>query len=283
MGLTLVLKSFPVRYRSAVNVAPIRTQDVYRPHYPFHHVHGRFVVRTAADGEDLEKVLRLRHAVFYDELLRRRTADGLDRDAYDSKADHLMVEEAATGMLLGTYRVLSSRHVRAFYSQSEFKMRGLLNLPGSKLELGRACVHPEHRNGVTITLLWRGISEYLKASRADYLFGCSSIKCTDPERVNLVYRYLATRHASSEEARVLPRRKFRYPGLDRVPEFPALDEVEVARARELVPSLLHAYLKAGARGCGQPALDRDFQCVDFLTLLDVKQLDAAVERKYAVC
>jgi len=163
-----------------------------------------------------------------------------------------MVEEAATGMLLGTYRVLSSRHVRAFYSQSEFKMRGLLNLPGSKLELGRACVHPEHRNGVTITLLWRGISEYLKASRADYLFGCSSIKCTDPERVNLVYRYLATRHASSEEARVLPRRKFRYPGLDRVPEFPALDEVEVARARELVP-LPVARVSEGGRPRLRPA------------------------------
>ena len=283
MELTLALKSFPIRYRQVVRAVPLRPLDAYRPHDPFHHVRGRYIVRTAADGGDLEKVLRLRHAVFYDELLHRRTATGLDMDPYDLRADHLMVEEVASGALLGTYRVLSSRHVRSFYSQSEFKMRDLLDLPGSKLELGRACVHPDHRNGVTLMLLWRGISEYLKASRADYLFGCSSIKFTDPERVNLVYRYLATRHALPGERRVRPRRKFRYPGLDRVPAFPALDEVELDRARELVPSLLNAYLKAGARVCGQPALDRDFQCVDFLTLLDVRQLEATVERKYAVC
>ncbi|MCB5295473.1 MAG: hypothetical protein LHW52_02880, partial [Candidatus Cloacimonetes bacterium] len=42
--------------------------------------------------------------------------------------------------------------------------------------------------------------------------------------------------------------------------------------RDRIPSLLNSYLKAGAKVCGSPALDRSFKCIDFLTLLDVSEL-----------
>jgi len=38
------------------------------------------------------------------------------------------------------------------------------------------------------------------------------------------------------------------------------------------PRLLRAYLNLGARICGEPALDREFRTIDFLTLLDLEAL-----------
>ena len=47
-----------------------------------------------------------------------------------------------------------------------------------------------------------------------------------------------------------------------------------------IPKLMAAYLAIGARICGEPALDRDFKTIDFLTLLDLDSLPLAVARKY---
>jgi putative hemolysin len=54
-------------------------------------------------------------------------------------------------------------------------------------------------------------------------------------------------------------------------------------ARKLIPSLLKSYIKTGAVVCGEPALDQDFQCIDFFTLLDVRNMKESVMKKFAVC
>jgi putative hemolysin len=42
--------------------------------------------------------------------------------------------------------------------------------------------------------------------------------------------------------------------------------------------LLNSYLKSGAVVCGRPALDKSFKCIDFLTLLDVRDLKGSAKR-----
>jgi hypothetical protein len=44
-------------------------------------------------------------------------------------------------------------------------MRHNQKLPANKLELGRACVHPNYRNGITIALLWEGIQRLIYRQR----------------------------------------------------------------------------------------------------------------------
>ena len=51
---------------------------------------------------------------------------------------------------------------------------------------------------------------------------------------------------------------------------------------ELVLPLLKSYLKAGSKICGEPALDRKFRCIDFLTVLDTELLNKSFEKKYKV-
>jgi putative hemolysin len=46
-----------------------------------------------------------------------------------------------------------------------------------------------------------------------------------------------------------------------------------------IPSLLNSYLKVGAKVCGTPALDKSFKCIDFLTLLDVSEMQKQHIRK----
>jgi putative hemolysin len=49
---------------------------------------------------------------------------------------------------------------------------------------------------------------------------------------------------------------------------------------EMIPALLQSYLKAGAKVAASPALDRDFKCVDFFTVLDMESLTQLYERRY---
>ncbi|PYJ68411.1 MAG: hypothetical protein DME75_13155 [Verrucomicrobia bacterium] len=44
--------------------------------------------------------------------------------------------------------------------------------------------------------------------------------------------------------------------------------------------LLRAYLAIGAKICGQPAIDREFGTIDFLTLLDLQTLPAIVRAHF---
>jgi hypothetical protein len=48
------------------------------------------------------------------------------------------------------------------------------------VELGRACVHAEHRNLTVLSLLWKGIAAYARERSARYLIGCSSLTSQDP-------------------------------------------------------------------------------------------------------
>jgi putative hemolysin len=46
------------------------------------------------------------------------------------------------------------------------------------------------------------------------------------------------------------------------------------------PKLLRAYLTIGARICSEPALDREFGTIDFLTLLDLQTLHPRVAARF---
>jgi putative hemolysin len=47
-----------------------------------------------------------------------------------------------------------------------------------------------------------------------------------------------------------------------------------------VPKLLRTYIGVGAKICGAPALDREFGTIDFLTLLDMRELTPAARVRF---
>jgi putative hemolysin len=230
-----------------------------------------YTLRLATTADDLAAAQRLRFEVFNRELgegLAASEATGLDADPFDEFCDHLLVETAGT--VVGTYRMqtgqLAAAHL-GYYSEQEFDFAPYERIRCELVELGRACVHRDHRSMNVIGLLWRGIARYAMARQARYLIGCSSLSTVNPVAGSAVYAFLRD-YLSPEEWQSLPRPGYKCP-LDRT-----------CSKSEAPPRLLRAYLAIGATICGPPALDREFGTIDFLTLLDLGSISPAVRTRF---
>lgn len=209
-------------------------------------------------------------------------SDGIDFDKYDAHFDHLIIIHQDSKKVVGTYRVNCIEHSQLSYTESEFSMKKIFELEGPFLELGRACIHRDHRRGAVLSLLWRGITEYMNLSGAKVLFGCSSLKVTEADKAALVYKYFVQTNALSLDLSAHPTRKYTMPDLDLWCAFyqVELTDEQKAEAEQMIPPLLKAYLKHGAKIVGVPALDRDFGCIDFLTVLKKEDMTNSLARRF---
>lgn len=220
-------------------------------------------VRLADTAADVAAAQALRFEVFnleLDEGLVQSYDSGLDSDPFDAVCTHLIVEEAASGAVVGTYRMQTGRqaqHGLGYYSEREFDFAPFEAQRSQILELGRACIHRRHRNFAVLNLLWKGIAAYAREQGARYLMGCSSLTSQDAAVGAAAYARLAP-HLAPAAWRTAPRADFACP----------LDEVSAQPAH--IPRLLSAYLALGACVCGPPAIDREFRTIDFLTWIDVE-------------
>ena len=233
-----------------------------------------YAVRLASDASDIEAAQRLRFEVFNLELnegLDAAYLSGLDADQFDECCDHLLVEDSRTGAVVGTYRLQTGQLAAAnhgYYSAQEFYFSPFEPIRCETVELGRACVHKDHRKLAVLNLLWRGIAVYATERRARYLIGCSSLTSQDAAAGLAMYQALTSEHLVEERFRTEAIGAYRIGG-----ELPCSD-------LPAVPKLLRAYLSIGAKICGPPALDQDFKTIDFLTLLDLRALPAAVRNHF---
>jgi putative hemolysin len=107
----------------------------------------------------------LRFLVFNLELnegLDTAQATCYDTDQFDAVCDHLIVEHPGSGKVVGTYRLQTGAVASAnagYYSEREFDFAPYRRLGDSVIELGRACVHRDHRSSELLYLLWRGIAQ----------------------------------------------------------------------------------------------------------------------------
>lgn len=254
----------------------------FRPKFKMFIKRGNFIIKTVENVKELENVLRLRFDVFFQELLDKKAMIAADIDEFDFICDHLVIIDSKTNKYVGTYRLNLSDVSKRFYSSQEFNINNILKLPGTKLELGRACVDRRYRTGIIISLLWRGIAEYIKLTNARYLFGCSSVKIKNLEEAALLYIYLMRYHRAPDEFMVEPTRNFKMASMKEYVDSIKLDNNTLVAAKSLIPPLMNFYLSAGAFVCGEPAFDRIFKCVDFFTVLDMKNIKKSIEKKYNI-
>lgn len=248
----------------------------FQPKLEFRFESQGYVVRTAKTPQDLLEVLTLRHEVFVEEWQGQRHIHSLDIDDYDSAADHILIQNEISGEVVGTYRVLSSQFASSFYSENEFYLGEFLALPGSKLELGRACIKSTHRNGQAIDLLWRGLARYIELSHSRYLFGCGSVRVQHAELVRKLIHHLAEQSHLRHEYGVKPTSDYEHPDIHTVDSA----EMSVQQVKRMMPPLLRSYLQAGAKVHGMPAWDLEFECFDFFTVLDMREIDRRFFERY---
>ncbi|MFD3728182.1 GNAT family N-acetyltransferase [Streptomyces sp. NPDC058671] len=225
----------------------------------------RYVVEIATRQEDVRAAQRLRHLVFAGELGAQLDGPepGLDSDAFDAYCDHLLVREESTGEVVGTYRILPPDRAAVagrLYSESEFDLTRLAPVRHDLVEVGRSCVHPAHRNGAVIALIWAGLARYMTRTGHNWLAGCCSLPLSDGGTLAAAtWDTVKAKHLAPEEYWVTPHKLWSPDGIAR-PE-----------GRTELPPLLRGYLRLGAWVCGAPAHDAAFGVADLYVLLSLRR------------
>lgn len=235
---------------------------------------GPYLMRFARSDAELDEATHLRFGVFNLELgegLSESFLTGRDRDPYDDTCDHLIVIDTAADSIVGTYRLQTAESAaHGWYSASEFVLD---DLPAAVLEqsveLGRACIGKDHRVPQVLFLMWAGIAAYLGARNKRYLFGCCSLTSQDPAEGARVMAVLHSQRAVHPCYRVRPR-----PELACHPDGFEAAPNDTTR----IPKLFRAYLRFGAKVCGPPAIDREFQTIDYFVLFDREDDNADARR-----
>ncbi len=227
-------------------------------------------VSWARHLDEVREAQKLRYKVFAKEMganLPKNSGD-LDVDLFDKFCDHLIVRDQETLKVIGTYRALpphQARQIGCLYSDSEFDLTRLNHLRHKIVEIGRSCVHPDYRTGGVIMSLWGGLGQYMGQNGYEIMIGCASVQMADGGHYAAsLNRMFEEKHLSPIEYRTFPRISLPLENLN------STLEVEP-------PPLIKGYLRLGAKICGEPAWDHDFNTADFLTMLRL----ADINPKYA--
>ncbi|MBP9674038.1 MAG: GNAT family N-acetyltransferase [Bacteriovoracaceae bacterium] len=231
---------------------------------------GKYRIKTADNVKELYMAFALRSECFQIQSLPILP---IEFDRFDAECDHLIVINNDTGNVCGTYRLRSSLYHSKFYSESEFKIDNFLATEGLKLELGRACIHPDHRNGVAMDILWKGLAAYIQKTNSRYLFGTSSIMQTTPKTIQSLTKYFQEKNYYSHDWDIHPTDSYAC-------HLPSSSLSEHKNISEIVPPLLRGYFSAGAKLYGEPAFDKDFDCYDYFTVLDMEKVNPSFARRY---
>ncbi|WP_449351941.1 GNAT family N-acetyltransferase [Streptomyces shaanxiensis] len=233
----------------------------------------RYTVTLARDEDDVRAAQRLRHDVFAGEMgaLLTTPQPGLDIDGFDAYCDHLLVRDTLTGQVVGTYRLLPPERAAVagrLYSEGEFDIARLDGIRPGLVEVGRSCVHPDHRDGAVIGLIWAGIARYMVDRGHDWLAGCCSIPLADGGALAAgTWERVRAKYLAPEEFRVRPLRPWEPTG-------------SAPAGHTELPPLLRGYLRLGAWVCGQPAHDPDFGVADMYVLLSMRRVNARYLRHF---
>ena len=234
----------------------------------------KYIVQLATKQKDFYQVFRLRSKCFKRGVLKNIKDFSLENDCYDKFSDYLIVKDKVDDKVLATYRLIPSIKTNDYYSSSEFDLSKLLELDGIKIELGRACTDKEKTSPIIFALLWKGLLEYANRVDAKYLFGCSSIFCGEEYATAIFNDFLEkdfvhNRIISMPKYKYLPKSNIKKKGKT------------VVNVKDIkIPSLIKSYLNAGAKICSFPAYDKDFKCVDLLTLFNIKDINNRYEEKF---
>jgi putative hemolysin len=233
-------------------------------------------VGWARHGDEVRQAQRLRFAVFAGELgaTLQTPLPNHDVDRYDDFCEHLLVRSEVSGEVVGTYRALTpaqARRAGPTYTETEFDLAPLAPLRSRMLELGRSCVHPQHRQGAVILALWGALGQFMANNDLDTMIGCASIPLAQGGMAAAgIWNRLRHSHMAPADWRITPRRPLPLP-----------DDAQLATMDAEPPALIRAYLRLGARVLGPPAWDPHFNSADLPLLVRLADLPSRYRRRAA--
>ena len=246
---------------------------------------GSLEVLLAPSPAYVDAAQALRYRVFYEEMAAVPTpemaARRRDFDAFDDACEHLLVidhtrgEGAEAGV--ATYRLLrrAAAGGKGFYSAAEYDISKLVAYPGEILELGRSCVDTAARNRPTMQLMWRGISSYVFEHDIALMFGCASLRGTDPAALAVPLSYLYHFHLAPEtlRPRALPER---FVDMNILPR----DKIDAKRSLANLPPLIKGYLRLGGFVGDGAVIDFQFNTTDVCVVVETGRVTEKYFKHY---
>lgn len=236
---------------------------------------GNILIKLAETKEEYDGLYRLR---YFDLLLNynndNQNSDEVDKDAYDEICDHLIAVDKNTNEVVGTYRLIRKSHLKdnlTFLTETEFDLTPLKKY--ELLEVGRAVVKKEYRDGSVIGLLWSGVVRYAIEEKMDYMIGTASFHGIDYEPYKDVLSYLYKNHLSSEDIRCEVN-KDSYVDISNLGEY---DELEI---KKNIPPLIKGYLRLGATIGYGAYIDKSFNSIDVLIVLKIYDINPRYLKRY---
>jgi len=260
------------------------------PHGALHPVGGATPAQQPAKGErggirvywaqhqdEVREAQQLRYSVFAGEMGAQlsSTMPGHDIDLFDDYCEHLLVRDELTNQVIGTYRVLTpaqAQRAGGTYSDTEFDLTRLRTVRERMVELGRSCVHPDHRHGGVVLALWGALFEFMTRNQLDTMIGCASIPMLHNGMVSgdvaaSIWSQVSRTHMASIEYHVRPRLPLPVEQLD-------------THLNVEPPALIKGYLRLGAKVLGAPAWDPDFNSADLPMMMRVADVPARYRKHF---
>lgn len=233
----------------------------------FHHAN--LILKLAETREEIEEARQLR----YKELVLFHNKDIAFEDCFDDSDwvyDHLLILEEDSGEVVGTYRLGRREHLAklgAFAIESKFDISSVKAADGEILELSRMAIRQDHRDGIAIKLLWKGIMDYCLHYHVKYMIAVISLYTFDPQKAKNFLSYVYHNHVSTEfDISAKP------PVID-MNILPA-DQIDMAAVREEMHPALKSYMKMNCAFAKSAHLDdKMLKSVDVMLIIDYEKVN----------
>jgi len=245
----------------------------------------QFIIKFAENIKEVEDAQRLRYEVFNIEQgkgLQSARENGVDKDEFDEHCLHLLVIEKSKQRVIRTYRLhlgIVACSAKGFYSAREYEIHGIESIAEESLELGRSCVSSDYRTGSVVALLWNGIAELMRRAKLRYMLGCVSLEETNPAVGWALYEYFLSegKLCNFLSGTPLPQYVLSRGDESQIEEFLS----EKNKLLKYIPPLFKGYLRIGCNICGPPAFDMEFGTIDFLIVVDIKNVPERYLRHFS--
>ncbi|WP_456391311.1 GNAT family N-acetyltransferase [Profundibacter sp.] len=226
---------------------------------------GRYRARFAGNQADITASQALREKAF-DGAIK-----GLEADTFDTRCDHVLVEETSSGKLVASYRLMqiSGRDICKSYSAQYYDLSALQGFQGPFLELGRFCIHPDHNDPEILRVAWAMMTRVVDGQGITMLFGCSSFAGCDATRHKDAFSMLKARHLAPDQWRPLVKSA----------EVVGFEDVPVSsKALRSLPSLLRTYLAMGGWVSDHAVVDREMNTLHVFVGVEIAAIPEARKR-----
>ena len=229
---------------------------------------GRYRARETDDPADIAAAQILRARCFEMDI-------AADRDAFDEKSIHILLEDTSDGALVCCFRLLPllARDLPTSYAAQFYELSALAAYDGLMMEVGRFCVTPVRTDPDILRLAWAAMTEYVDGHGVGMLFGCSSFAGIETAQYLDAFAVLQARHLAPK--RWLPQIKapdvFRFAAkLRRKPD--------LKQAMLRMPPLLRSYLMMGGWVSDHAVVDHQMNTLHVFTGIEIGAIPDARKR-----